>query len=142
VVFEEYVNLPPGVWVPKGAWLRDTVLNTTTRVPGGDDSVRATISGDGRYVAFVKMPLEYRSTNVYIWDRIENQTHAVGVRSDGLVANGTSGYGPAGPDSPLVSRDGRFVVLPQPIHRYRGDALTNRVRCVRPAIWSSGQHAG
>jgi IPT/TIG domain-containing protein/WD40 repeat protein len=79
--------------------------------PGDGDSIRPSISADGRFVAFVSTAasLVWDDTNgfadVFVHDRVRHVTTRVSVDSAGNPADGESGvkYGPC------LSADGRYV---------------------------------
>ena len=100
-------------------FVRDTLTNATTRISvdsggtqGENSSYVASLSADGRYVAF-----ESYSTNlaggdtngtadVFVRDTVTNTTTRVSVDSSGAEANGLS-YASAS----SISADGRYVVF-------------------------------
>jgi Tol biopolymer transport system component len=98
-------------------FVRDRVLGTTRRislsstgVQGNYDSWEASISADGRYVAFKSAannfhPGDYGYTfDVFVRDRLEGSTRLVSADSNGVQANNPS-YGPS------ISADGRFIAF-------------------------------
>jgi Tol biopolymer transport system component len=98
-------------------FLRDRVTGTTTRVslgPGGVEgngfSYPATISADGRHVAFTSNAtnLVAGDTNgrydVFVRDVDDNRTVLVSVATGGAHSDGDSGF-------PSVSADGRYVAF-------------------------------
>jgi Tol biopolymer transport system component len=103
-----------------GAWdifVRDRQSSQTTRVSvasngtqGNSTSARASISADGRYVAFWSYASNLVSgdTNgawdIFVRDRQSSQTARVSVASDGTQGNSGSGY-------PSISADGRYVAF-------------------------------
>jgi Tol biopolymer transport system component len=106
----ELVNQPTA---NGGVYVRDLLLGTTelVSVNWAGKSVGAyggTISGNGRYVAFLSPFWNMvqgdtnRAIDVFIRDRVERTTTRVSVTSAGLQANGNSG-------GPSLSADGRFV---------------------------------
>jgi Tol biopolymer transport system component len=111
-------NLVPGDTNGQSdVFLRDRVLGTTQRlsissggVPGDDDSYVASISADGRYVAFYSYASNLVSgdTNgvpdVFVRDRLSAVTERVSLSSSGVQGNGTS-------REPSISGDGRFVAF-------------------------------
>ncbi len=69
---------------------------------GGHGRATTSISANGRYVAFVAIPLaDPSNAQVYLYDRQTRQSTAVAVRPDGSPANGGSG-------APNVSRSGNY----------------------------------
>jgi Tol biopolymer transport system component len=98
-------------------FLRDRQTNTTERISVATDgtqadagSVNATVSADGRYVAFRSLAsnLAPGDTNgfvdVFVRDRQTNTTTRVSVAADGSQANNTS-------FDPTISADGRYVAF-------------------------------
>jgi len=104
-------------------FVRDTQMNTTTRVSLATNGVQAdgfssspTISADGRYVAFQSDATNLISgdTNgkydVFVRDMQTNTTIRVSLSSDGMQGNDDSrsaGFDPA----PSISSDGRYVAF-------------------------------
>ncbi len=101
-------------------FVRDRMTDTTTRVSvssagtqANNDSRYASISADGRYVAFVSdaSNLVAGDTNnladVFVRDRATNQTTRVSVSSNGVQSNGYSSYN----IKPAISANGRFVAF-------------------------------
>ncbi|MBU1751097.1 MAG: hypothetical protein KKA73_25720 [Chloroflexi bacterium] len=102
------------------AWLTTSALATageTTRVSvasdgtqGNNGSDGASISADGRYVAFGSSASNLVSgdtngfSDIYIHDRQTNTTTRVSVGMNGAEANGDSG-------GPFISADGRYVAF-------------------------------
>jgi hypothetical protein len=99
---------------------RGTKKPSTTRVSvasGGaqanGDSGSASVSGDGRLVAFVSGASNLASgdtngvADVFVHDRVTNSTTRVSVASDGTEANAESAFVGA----PQLSVDGRFVAF-------------------------------
>ena len=99
-------------------FVRDTVTNTTTRVSvstagaqgtGGGASLPS-ISGDGRYVAFVSSHTDHvagdtnGAIDIFVRDTVANTTTRVSVDSAGTQGNGTS-YASS------ISTDGRYVAF-------------------------------
>jgi Tol biopolymer transport system component len=97
--------------------VRDRLTNTTTLVsvdsagnPADDFSYNASISGDGRFVAFYSRASNLRprdtksSGDIFVRDRLTNTTTLVSVDSAGNPGNLQSG-------SPSISADGRFVAF-------------------------------
>jgi Tol biopolymer transport system component len=107
----------PGVAGCPGAFVRDTLLNTTTRVSVNSVGTsacagRARISANGNFVSF-----ESAATNlvagdnngigdVFVHDLQAHVTTLVSVNSAGVQGNGDSTSGSA------ISEDGRFVAFP------------------------------
>jgi archaellum component FlaF (FlaF/FlaG flagellin family) len=98
-------------------FVRDLLTGTTTMVSvsstgqqGNRRSRRASISGDGRFVAFRSdatnlVPGDTNgSWDIFVRDRMTHVTTRVSVASDGSEANGTS-------IRSSISNDGRFVVF-------------------------------
>lgn len=82
-------------------------------VPGNFQSTAASLSSDGRFVAFdsdstnlVPGDMNFR-TDVFVRDRLNGDTQRVSVASDGTEADGQSGF----VDPPAISADGRFVAF-------------------------------
>jgi len=99
-------------------YLRDTQLGVTTRISVAADgglangpSYGASISGDGRYVAFVsgatnlvKRRDSNRAPDVYLRDTVTRITELVSHNRSGASANGASSH-------PAISQDGRVIVF-------------------------------
>jgi Tol biopolymer transport system component len=95
-------------------FVRDLIANTTTRVSvttegkqATGDSVRASLSADGRFVAFQSgAPLQSddtnRKTDVYLHDLETNETTRVSIGPGGAEGN-------AGSFSPSLSADGALL---------------------------------
>jgi len=96
-------------------FLYDTVLGTTKRVSvssngtqGNSYSFSASISGDGRYVAYQSEADNLvdgdinRVSDVFVYDTVLGTTKRVSVSSNGTQANDQSYY-------PSISGDGRYV---------------------------------
>lgn len=64
----------------------------------GRDATQATISGDGRYVAFDRVG------GIFVYDRSNSTTERVDVADDGSLANAPSA-------APAISHDGRVVAF-------------------------------
>lgn len=82
-------------------------------VQGNFQSTAASVSSDGRFVAFdsdamnlVPGDSNFR-TDVFVRDRQSGTTERVSVASDGTEGNGQSGF----VDPPAISGDGRFVAF-------------------------------
>ncbi|MFG0318035.1 MAG: TolB family protein [Planctomycetota bacterium JB042] len=101
-------------------FLRDRQLGTTTRITetaGGveanDSSWFPTLSGDGRYVAFVSgasnlVPNDFNGfRDVFRWDRTTGQIELVSLSTAGAQANFTCDSDGIG----WVSEDGRFIAF-------------------------------
>ena len=108
-------NVPPGEC--PDVFVHDRLTGQTTRVSvasdgtqGDDQSFRAAISADGRFVAFVSLASNFvpGDTNalvdVFVHDRQTGQTSRVSVASDGTQATGAS-------FEPSISADGRSVAF-------------------------------
>ena len=86
----------------------ERVSLTNGGAQGNDVSLNASISSDGRYVAFESFAdnLVAGDTNadydVFVHDRLLNTTERVSIASDGTQANAGSGR-------PTISADGRYV---------------------------------
>ncbi|MBI1853053.1 MAG: PD40 domain-containing protein [Planctomycetes bacterium] len=82
----------------------------TNGANGHQDSGDATISGDGRFVAFASdatnlVPGDTNAaTDVFVHDRLTGETSRVSVDSNGFQADGDS-------DFPVPSTDGRYVAF-------------------------------
>jgi hypothetical protein len=116
VSFESFAtNLVPGD--TNGAFdifVHDRQTGTTTRASVASDGTQAnsdsrpsSISGDGRFVAFVSfasnlVPADTNDFDVFVHDRQTGATTLSSVASDGTQANGTCAR-------PSISSDGRFV---------------------------------
>lgn len=98
-------------------FVRDLVGERTFRVSIGDDegeaggsSVGASVSEDGRYVAFTSYAPDLVAVDnngvpdVFVRDRAGMRTWRVSVRSDGHASNGVS-------SDPSISADGRLVAF-------------------------------
>ena len=102
-------------------YVRDRELGTTERVsiasdgdPTGGGGIRASISGDGRFVAFYsnvndlvlgdENGLPDVFSHVFVHDREAGTTERVSVASDGAKGNALS-------FNPAISADGRFVAF-------------------------------
>lgn len=126
----------------------DTVLNTTRRlsvnskgIQGNGDSSKASISADGRYVAFVSDAnnLVKGDTNnaadIFVYDTVSNTIRRISVNDNGIEGNGDS-------NKPSISADGRYVgFLSSASNLVSGDTnnasdtfvydtVTNTIRCV------------
>jgi Tol biopolymer transport system component len=106
-------NLAPGgAWPYNGMFVRDRQSNTTARVsvyqvgvqdPGNVSE--ASISADGRYVAFSYYTGgEPAAWHVVRRDRLMSHTAWIDVASSGVVGNDVSA-------SPVITPDGRYVVF-------------------------------
>jgi Tol biopolymer transport system component len=101
-------------------FVRDLVAGTTTRANVSSAGVQAdaganvpqevTISGDGRYVAFISSATNLvpndttPSSDVFVRDRVAGTTTAVSVDPAGVPGNNVL-------ESPAISGDGRYVVF-------------------------------
>lgn len=98
-------------------FVRDTVMNTTTRVSvdssgveGDGDSLLGSISSDGRYVTFISNAtnLVADDTNgtqdIFVHDNVLGTTTRVSVNSNGDESNDYS-------TMPTISGDGKYVVF-------------------------------
>jgi hypothetical protein len=119
VAFSSFAsNLVPGdINTNVEVFVRDTLTNTTTRVSldsagnqGNSDSYRPSISGDGRFVAFLSrasniVPGDTNlESDIFVRDTLTNTTTRVSLDSAGNQAN-------SGSFQPSISADGRFVVF-------------------------------
>src|SRR5439155_1444704 len=92
-----------------GATVRVTLASDNTQ--GNDSSEAASISADGRFVAFASFAsnLVSNDTNAtvdsFVHDRLTGATRRVSVGSDGIQGNGGS------LEKPSISADGRFVAF-------------------------------
>jgi Tol biopolymer transport system component len=117
--YSQASNLVPGdTNNTSDIFVRDLLTNTTTRVSvdsagnqGNSFSLGASISADGRFVAFYSeasnlVPGDTNSSrDIFVRDRLTNTTTRVSVDSAGNQGNGDS-------SSPSLSDDGRFVAFP------------------------------
>jgi Tol biopolymer transport system component len=98
-------------------FVRDTLTNTTTRVSldsagnqGNSDSYSASISADGRFVAFTSEASSLvpgdtdKNGDIFVRDRLTNTTTPVSVDSAGNQTFSESNL-------PSISADGRFVAF-------------------------------
>ena len=98
-------------------FLHDNLTGITQRISTAWDgsppdgwSYHPTISGDGRFVAFVSVAnnLTPDDTNgladVFVYDRLTNQTSRVSLASEDYQASGWS-------DGPSISNNGRYLVF-------------------------------
>src|ERR1700741_4516663 len=96
--------------VPIPAQVTQRVSISTTGVPGDDDSSNASMSADGRYVAFQSSAtnLIANDTNgfydVFVHDRQSGTTDRVSVGAAGAEGNLVSYF-------PAISADGRYVAF-------------------------------
>lgn len=99
----------------RDVFVRDLMAQTTFRVSlsstgleGNDNSNRPRISADGRYVVFDALannlvPDDTNATDdIFIHDIITHETSRVSVNSEGIQANGSSGWA-------AISADGRYA---------------------------------
>ena len=83
---------------------------SSASINGNGNSNYPSISGDGRFIAFVSESdnLVNNDTNgfadIFVHDVMTNQTTRVSVASDGTQANGAS-------DDPSISSDGRYIAF-------------------------------
>ncbi len=114
-------------WNFSDVFLRDRKLNKTEIIsvnlesmPGNHPSFHASISGDGRYIAFTSMATDLvkdypqtsiyvggkgrvaRRVDIYVRDRETNVTRLVSATADGTPGNHQS-------QAPKISTDGRYV---------------------------------
>ncbi len=98
-------------------FVRDLVAGTTTLVSvsstdvqGNDDSSSASISADGRYVAFESLSTNLVSggtngnVHIFVHDLLAGTTTLASVDSAGIQGNGDSNF-------PSISGDGRYVAF-------------------------------
>jgi len=98
-------------------FVHDRLLGETARISVSSDGSQAngrsqspSISDDGRYVVFSSsadnlVPGDNNQmSDVFIHDRITEQTSRISISSDGSEANGSS-------DNPSISADGRYVAF-------------------------------
>ncbi|MGZ5129313.1 MAG: TolB family protein [Actinomycetota bacterium] len=117
VVFQSYAtNLPQSSAVVPRIYLVDTatgairlVSKTSAGTPATAGAYEASISGNGRFIAFLSaaanLPGGDGTTNrIYVHDRLAGTTRLVSKTSGGVAADGRSG--PAS-----ISRDGRYVAF-------------------------------
>ncbi|MFK8114691.1 MAG: SdrD B-like domain-containing protein, partial [Rubripirellula sp.] len=119
VAFESSAeNLVPDVGSFQGdVFVHDRETNTTEQIseaddgtPGNFQSREASISGDGRFVAFSSDANNLvggdtgNNTDIFVRDRQTNTMQLISRSSAGTQANGSSG-------SPEISADGRFVTF-------------------------------
>jgi Tol biopolymer transport system component len=119
VAFDSFANnLVPGDLNRKGdVFVHDRRTGRTQRISNGvggkesnGQSGFATMSGDGRYVAYESLATnlvpnqESPVSHLYLWDRTTGRTELIDRSPTGVPANGSSG------DASL-SRDGRFVAF-------------------------------
>ena len=151
------------------AYVRDRTTNTTELISVNSDGSPGTanksasdvsISGDGRYVAFVSNSADIvnNDTNgvadVFVRDRVSGITQRISIASDGTQANGSSGSSYNGTD---ISADGRYVVFsstannlvsndtngkPDLFIHDRTDGTTSRVNLTNDGSQASTGHDG
>ena len=98
-------------------FVRDRQTSTTERISNGLGGVAAnggshspSISGDGRFVAFVSMASNLVSgdanatSDIFVYDRLTSTTTRVNIAADGAESSSIS-------DFPSISADGRFVTF-------------------------------
>jgi Tol biopolymer transport system component len=97
--------------VSPGTTVRASVLNNGSQAPGGGS--RSTISGNGRYVAFVGRELDPldrndRNRDVYVRDLVAGTTTLISTGTDieGAVQPSTGDS-----DEPSISADGRYIAF-------------------------------
>ena len=114
----------------------DHTTGTTVRVSvssagvqGNQQSIGASVSGDGRFVGFdsdastlVAGDVNGR-TDVFVHDRLTGTTERVSVASDGTEGNNRSGF----VDPPSLSHDGRWVAFTSGASNLVLDDTNNRV---------------
>jgi hypothetical protein len=135
-------NLIPGdINTNAEVFVRDTLTNTTTGISvgsagnqGNGDSYRPSISGDGRFVAFLSrasniVPGDTNlETDIFVRDTLTNTTTRVSLDSAGNQGNGDS-YRPS------ISVDGRFVAfVSDASNLVPGDINTNAQIFVRDTL--------
>jgi Tol biopolymer transport system component len=123
VAYESYAtNLVPGdTNGMSDLFVYDRVTGDTRRIsstptggPATGDSADASISNDGRYVAYdsTAPDLVPGDTNdhgdVFLWDRATNRTSRISI---GPAKNGSTGQGNAGSGLPSISADGMRVAF-------------------------------
>jgi Tol biopolymer transport system component len=107
----------PGSSRTSSVYVRDTHTGVTTRISGRADgrepdgaSYQPSMSGDGRYVAFVSETsarngrTASRTAHVYVHDRVTRSTELVSHRPDGRPGDGPSAH-------PSISGDGSVVAF-------------------------------
>jgi len=118
VIASSASNLVPGDTNATGdIFVHDRLTSTTERVSVADDGTQAdnssygaSISDDGRYVAFYSRAnnlvtgVQDFFPHIYVHDRVNGTTERVSIATDGSLANSSS-Y------DPVVSADGRYVVF-------------------------------
>ena len=101
----------------RDVFVHNRVTGETTRVSVASDGTQANsssilpqVSADGRYVTFTSFANNLvagdsnRAWDVFVHDRVTGETTRVSVASDGMQANGFSGFS-------KLSADGRYVVF-------------------------------
>lgn len=97
-------------WDVRSPELLQRVSLSRLGTEGNSDSFAASISGDGRYIVFLSTAdnLVEDDLNgfqdVFLYDRVENETSRLSMGFNGREANGPS-------SEARISRDGRFVVF-------------------------------
>ena len=124
VVFESNAsNLVPGdSGYPWDVFVRDTDTNAITRlsvdgsgVQGNADSRSASISADGRYVAFATLATNLipggiaNGGQILVYDLVAGSRVVASVTVDGALGN--MGSGNLGSGGPSISADGRYVAF-------------------------------
>lgn len=103
-------SILPSAAKAKGWSVIDRVSVSSTGLAGNKDSFYASISANGRYVAFSSdaSNLIWGDTNktadVFVFDRLTRRTERVSVSSWGVQGNGDHLY-------PSISADGRYVAF-------------------------------
>jgi Tol biopolymer transport system component len=134
VAFQSYAtNFPESNAVVPMIYLVDMstgairLVSTTSRgTPATAGSFDASISGDGRFIAFRSAAANLPSgngttTQVYVHDRLTGTTRLVSKTSGGVAADGASG-------PPTISRDGRYVAFSSPANNLPlGDGVLSQV---------------
>jgi Tol biopolymer transport system component len=99
-------------------FVRDTVANTTTRIPRGTDggnpngaSTRPSISADGRFITFQSDASNLVAgdlggyTDIFVYDQQTGTTTRASTTSDSRTSGNDNSQ------SPFLSPDGRFIVF-------------------------------
>jgi cold shock CspA family protein len=113
----EASNLVPGdTYGPEDIFVHDRQTGQTTRVSrasdgaqGNGDSISPSVSGDGRYVAFMSFannlaPDNTSGSDIFVHDRQTGQTTKVSIASDGTQGIGFT-------DFPAISGNGRYIAF-------------------------------
>ena len=119
VAFESDANnlVPGDTNRTTDVFVRDRQAGTTERISNGlggvaanGGSYSASISGDGRFVAFVSLASNLVSgdtnaaSDIFVYDRLTSRTTRVSIAADGTQTTSSNGY-------PSISADGRFVTF-------------------------------